>query len=297
MQADKVIFKILTGIICIFLLSACDSFYIGVLEDENREKPVAKVYDKYLYPDDLENVLSNVISEEDSALKVSNYVDLWIKNQLLLKKAELNLQEDLLNVEQLLEDYRASLLIYRYKQKFIEQKLDTMLNQEEIEEYYHSHENEFKLSEPVVKGIFIKIPNNAPKLSQVKWLCLSRNENSKIKLVEYCREHAADYNDFALQWIKLRHLYEFLPVNFELNQDNDVYFQQNKLIEARDDNYHYFFEIKDYRGVNEISPLNFVQNNIKSILLTKKKIQLINQLERNLYQDALDKGNISVYAQ
>ncbi len=254
-------------------------------QEKKRPKPIVCVYDKCLYPSDLELINRKSISPSDSATKVSNYIDFWIKNQLLLKKAEMNLTAEQKNVSRELDDYRASLLIYKYKKKFIEQKLDTSITQEEIRQYYRNNAREFILSNNVIKALYIKVPLDAPKQYQIKWQALSKREKDSLALFEYCRKFAVKYDYFGEKWIHFNDLLKELPIEVS---DQENYIKYNPFMQAKDSLFNYYVAIKDYRLKTDITPFQFVKTNIKSILLNKKKLNLLMELEKNIYNDALN---------
>ena len=98
------------------------------------------------------------ISSTDSASVVKDFIEKWIRNQLLLNKAEINLTEGEKDVQAQIENYRSSLLIYAYQQSYLRQELDTLVGDQEIENYYKENQSNFVLGEPLMKGLFIKLP-------------------------------------------------------------------------------------------------------------------------------------------
>ncbi len=126
------------------------------------EKPLARVLDHYLYESDMSGFIPAGITGEDSIAMAQDFNERWVRNQLLLNKAELNLTDEEKNVEQQIENYRSSLLIYAYEQSYIRQQLDTVVTEAEIENYYKENQSNFILNGSLIKGVFIKIPVKAP---------------------------------------------------------------------------------------------------------------------------------------
>ena len=88
------------------------------------EQPIAQVFESKLYRSEIKEFVPNNISQEDSAIMAQNYIRNWITQKLLLHKAIENLSGEESKIQKQVEDYRASLLIYNYKQKLIDQKLE-----------------------------------------------------------------------------------------------------------------------------------------------------------------------------
>ena len=151
MLSTKSIIKVL----CLCLLtSGC-----SLIANDEEEQMVAQVYDYTLYQSDLEGLVPDGISSEDSMSIVDNYVDQWIRQMVILAKAEKNVKDDL---SKQLNEYRNSLLTYAYEQQMVDQMLDTNISEEQIQEYYNEHSGDFLLKSAIVKAVYVKAPKNSP---------------------------------------------------------------------------------------------------------------------------------------
>ena len=125
---------------------------------ESEDKLVAEVGNKKLFLSEVASVVPNNLEISDSIVMAEEYVRKWIRQELILQKAEENLTVDLKNVTRELEEYRNSLIIFRYKNEMMAQKMDTSVNQNELMEYYLEHADNFILNQNIVKAVFMKIP-------------------------------------------------------------------------------------------------------------------------------------------
>jgi hypothetical protein len=214
---------------------------------DNHDKsktPVARVYDKYLYIEDLAGVVQSGLSPTDSINKVKSFIDFWVKRQAMTKTAEINLAEEQKDVTKELEDYRMDLLIFRYKQKFIEQNLDTIVTQKQINSFYSDHENEFKLAQPAIKATYIKILKTTPNISMVRSLYRSSREKDLIQVSDYCKEQSASYKNYNNEWVYFRDLLIEIPVRVD---DQEAFLKSNTYIEVQDSTFSYLVNILNYR--------------------------------------------------
>ena len=159
---------------CCIALSSC-----GFLKKEKEspdEKPVAKVFDKYLYASDLQGLVKSETPGKDSAEIVNNYIDNWIRKNLVLHVAEQNLTEEQKNIEKQLNDYRESLFIFLYEKAIVNQKLDTSVNENEREEYYRKYKMNFALKNNLLKIKFVISKRESPGIDSVKYWLKSGNE-------------------------------------------------------------------------------------------------------------------------
>jgi hypothetical protein len=254
--------------------------------------PIVKVGESFLYKEDIITVLPEEYTSEDSTIKVNSFIDIWVKKQLMVQIAEKYLSDEQDDIDAKIEDYKNSLLIHKYKQKFIEQKLDTNITTEEIEEYYLLHSTDFKLTKPVIKGTFVKLLKTDDNSSSVKFWCLSSSPKDSLKLLEYCLENATTYQDFEGEWVYLSNIITDNPI---IINNEAEFLQRRDFIDAEDETFYYFLKIKEYKLINEISPLVFVTDNIKTILLNKREKLMIEELETTIYQNALNDGNLEYF--
>jgi hypothetical protein len=279
--------KIFTGLTLLLFALSCTQ-----LEPRNREKPLAEVFGKNLYPSDLTDIFPDKISAEDSLLILQNYVDKWVKKQLILQKAELNLTEEQKDVRLQIDEYRSSLLIYKYEQNLILQKLDTLISGEEIAQYYEENPSNFNLDRHIVKALFIKLPLDAPELWRVRqWYRSDREEDFK-ELESYCYQYGVKYDYFDDQWIPFTTISRALPNDI---RNPDSYLRWNRYIEQQDSAFRYMVRLREYSLAGMVAPLPYVEQKIRSIILNKRKVQFVRDLENNIYKDALNKGSFTIY--
>ena len=278
---------ILAGIILLTFTQSCTQ-----LEPRNREKPLASVFNNHLYPSELKDIFPGNVSPEDSLLILQNYVDKWVKKQLILQKAELNLTEEQKDVRLQIEEYRSSLLIYKYEQNLILQKLDTLISGEEVEAYYTENPSNFNLDRHIVKALFIKLPLDAPELWRVRqWYQSDREEDFK-ELESYCYQYGVNYDYFDDQWIPFTTISRALPNEI---RNPESFLRWNKYIEQQDSAFRYMVRLREYSLAGTVAPLPYVDRKIKSIILNKRKVQFVRDLENNIYKDSLNKGSFTIY--
>ena len=260
--------------------------------ETTQETPVVRVFDKYLYLSNLKEVIPSNISKTDSTILVNDYIDKWIRKQLLVRKAEMNLTDEEKNVDKQLENYRTSLLIFKYEQSLIKLKLDTVVNMDEIEKYYNDNPANFMLNDNIVKAVFLKVPRDVPNFYELRRLYRSDTNEDLKKLEGYAFKYAEIYNYYNDDWVNFSEIEKELP--YKLNNVQSI-LKYRKNLELKDSTYYYLVSLKDYRLAGTAAPLNYRMQDIRTIIINKRKIQLINKLESNIYNDALNKGYFTIY--
>ena len=250
---------------------------------------VAALLHKYLYATDIRNLVPKGVSKNDSLTIIRSYVQNWIQQQSVLKRAEDNLEEERKNVDKKLEEYRNSLITYIYESELIKQKLDTFISNEDIEKYYNENQNNFQLKNNILQVVYFKLPKTAPKLPKVKGWFRSTNAKDRKLLEEYCYQFATDYYFNDEEWLLFDDLLKKIPIK---TYDQEQYLKNNRYIEIPDSTHIFFVNIKGFKIKESLSPLNFERENIWNLIINNRKLELIREMEKDAYQDALQKKEI-----
>lgn len=188
--------------------------------------------------------------------------------------------------------FQTTVLIYRYKQKLITQKLSEEVENEEIEKYYEENKVNFVLSTPIVKAVFFILPKTAPHLDQMrKWFKSEKQEDQDL-LDDYCITHAKKYDDFHNNWIELKFLFNLVPGDVT-KLENEL--RQNQKIIKEDDENYYFLKITEVYKEQNVAPLDYVRDEITLILKNKKKIEFESELEKQINEEAVRKKHVKIY--
>jgi hypothetical protein len=247
----------------------------------------------YLYRDELTGIASTGSNKQDSSSRVQAYVDSWIRKQLLIQEATKRIDIDEAEIERKVLDYRYSIIAYEYQAQYVHQNLDTVLSGKEIDTYYKDHIDNFILKQNIVRATFIKVPKNAPRTAKIKELIFSRDEQDRNELRSYCLSFSTAYHLTDSAWI----IFDELVRNSPLAEiPNKIQFlKTNPYYETSDDSYLYFLKVDDYRISDNVSPLEFVRDEIKNIILNKRKMELVEKLEEQVYQEAEDSKEFEIF--
>jgi len=271
---------LLISILSLFLFTKCQP------PSKDARTPLAQVGENILYKEDVQKVLPKYITESDSTLWMNDFINRWIRKELVVLAAEENLSPEQKDVSEKLDDYRNSLLIYQYKNQLLSQKLDTIISSEEIIDYYHKHEKDFILTNNIIKSIFLKVPSEIANIKHIKTLCKNLSTENLAKFDEYGMQFAKLYDRFDDQWINASSVFKLLP---DPIKKESAFLEKNKFAEGNDTNYYYFICIRDYRLSGDIAPMEFVNKEIINVILNKRKIKFFQNMENDIFQE----GSIS----
>ena len=262
------------------------------LPKKSEELPLARVYESYLYPSDLEEKIPSGISPEDSIHITRRLIEEWSRETLLLNRAEQYLSFDQKNVDKQIEDYRLSLLTFKYKQILLAQNLDTIITEREMQKYYQENSSNYILDADIVKVSFVKVPVTAPQLNEVRQWYRSDDTENLDKLEKYCISYADRYIIKGDTWLKFNELIQDLPLKID---NPGRYLNYTTNIDVSDSLFHYFIHIFEKIPESQVSPIELVKNNIRSVILNKRKIEFIQDLENSIYKDGLSRNQVEIY--
>lgn len=275
------------------LLSGCDLIKIkGENSDGDAQRqPAARANNSYLYKDELIGIVAPGTPSEDSAKLVEAYINSWIRKQLLIQEASRKIDINEAEVERKVLDYRYSIIAYEYQNYYVNKNLDTVVSNAEIEKYYNDNIDNFILKQNIVQATFIKVPQNAPRTNKIKELIYSDRENPELK--SYCLSFSAAYHISDSTWMVFDELVKNSPL---AEIPNKIQFlKTNPYYETSDNNFLYFLKVDRYRISDNVSPLEFVKDDIRNIILNRRKVDLAKQLEDGVFKEAKNDDDFEIY--
>lgn len=272
----------------LLLPSAACMWHCGSDAPKEGDQPLAKVYNKTLYRSALEGVVPEGTSPEDSSLLVSAYMQRWVREQLLMYEAERNIPKDL-DIDELVRNYRASLVRYNFEEKIIAEKMDSTVTEEELTVFYETNRDQFQLESPIVKCILIKMPAGANS-GDIAKLWNSRSEADAARLENTARQFATLALLDREKWYTLDEIATILPKG-TLTADNAGSRRDGIL---SDDNYRYFYRILETAQGKTTAPLDYVRGQATRLILHKRKQDLLEKWNEELYQRELKRENVQI---
>ena len=249
---------------------------------------VASVYGHELHMDDLAGLVGEGVSPEDSTAIVDNYVEQWIRQTVMLSKAEKNVKQDF---SRQLDEYRNSLLTHAYEQQIVEQLMDTVVTDEQLEEYYDEHRGQFLLKNSIVKAVYVAVRKNSPvggKLRSLIYKSKFRDEDIVEMQALASRVGATGYFD-GDTWMPFYSLQSVVPITA---YNENMYLKHNRSVVLAGDSLTWYLRILDYKISDDISPLELQKDNIRAIILNHRKLEILSRLQDDLLKEAEEGGHI-----
>jgi hypothetical protein len=254
-------------------------------------KPLLEVEGKFLYLDELQQIIPPNVNKADSTEIAQSYIKKWVTDVLLYENSKRNIVNQK-EIDELVESYRKSLTIHQYQQKMIEQRVPKEPTEEEMKAFYDQYSDQLLLKENVIKGLLLVIPEKAPKMANVRSWVQSGNTKSLESIEKYSIQNAISYDYFGDKWLPFAEILKKMPLKVE---DPASYVASHRFVEVTDSTQHYFLRIESYRNPGQVEPYEMCKERITNILLNKHKADFISKFENELYNDAIKNQTVTFF--
>lgn len=263
--------------------------FFSCKEQNEKINAIARVYDSFLYENDIARISPDNLSKEDSILFRNSFINSWAIEQLLLQKAKINIEDKNDEIKNLVTKYKKDLLIDKYKKAVLQQDLDTVITENNIDEYYQANKNIYKLNEDLIQLRYIHFNKDLKNEKEViKLFKSSDKEDIKILIDKELEFNSFNFNDSI--WISYNAVLKKLPIL----KDKGV-LKKNKFIQKEDSLGVYLVVVNDVLYRNQLAPKSYVVSTIKQMILHKRKLELLKKIEQTLVKDAINKKQFEQY--
>jgi hypothetical protein len=274
-------------ILVLILATSCSGFF-----KKKSERVLARVYDDYLYESDLKGVVVPGTLPKDSLVITRSFIESWVRQRLIIQQAEKSLSASQMDFTKQLENYKNSLTIYAYENALVQQNLDTLITEEETQNYYDANQQNFLLKDNIVQIQYVKLPLKSSISKQIKKLLNSDDQDDKNKLADLCEKNAADYFLDSENWLSFNDLLNQIPIK---TYNQEEFLKNHRDFEYQDSMFVYLVRFRDFKIKESVSPLNFEKQRIRDVILNKRKIDLITRMHDDIYTNAQKKNVFEIY--
>ena len=257
----------------------------------DNEKALARVFEDYLYLEDIAGLLNENNTTEDSAEIIRNYVDTWVRTHIVLNYAEKNPNIEQAEIQRRISEYRKALIGYYYEREIVLQKLDTIVQIEEVAQYFQKYKSNFELNKPIIRLRYVKVNNETPKLDSLRYWIKSDKELHIRSLEDYCFQYAINFS-LDTMWYEYDKVTQSIPAK---TPDPERFFQRKRYLEIADSTSLHLINILSFKAKGTISPLSYVYHDIRRIIINKRKLKLIDSTYDMLYKEGLRKKHFEIF--
>ncbi|MCH2214487.1 MAG: hypothetical protein MK086_04875 [Flavobacteriales bacterium] len=250
---------------------------------------MAKVYDYVLRVSQFERMMPTNLSQEDSLHMADQIINDWIKEKAVLARAENNLLDEKKDFQEKLDDYRNSLVIYTYEKELVNQKLDTVISENEIQTFFNENSESFKLKSSILQLWFMSVSADAPNKRKLKKWFSDGTDEDLLELDDYCNRYAEKCFLSKEDWIYVEDLQKQIALDIN---DWPTF--------LRDSNYHEFeidgrlniMRVFSHRVTGAAAPLELERQKVENLILNKRKAELVKKMREDALRDAYAKDKV-----
>lgn len=255
---------------------------------KNNDGYIARVGDEFLSVEEIQELVPKNLNKQDSIRIVNNVIEEWATSKLLIQNAIINLTEiEKSQIDNKSEKYRENLIISEYRNKISNNNPDTSASKDEIELFFSENSKNFKLFEEIIKGRYVKLNKNTFNINEIKRRFRRFDQSDKsffdsisIQLLNYY------LNDSI--WINKKLFFNKIP---SLEYDQSLRISKNNLFYVQEDSLAlYLIKINNYKKADDYAPLEYIYNRIKEVIVSKKRIDYLNKIDKELIGDAITKN-------
>jgi len=253
---------------------------------------LAKVGTKVLTKQVLDENIPAGLSHDDSIINAEHFIKTWITDELMYDIARKN-ANNLERIDRLVENYRRSLIIYQYQEQLINEKVIKQINEQDIYDYYKNHKEKFKLDQYLVKGVFLKVPVESPDIEGIRNNYKTASAPvSREKLEKYGIRSGITYNEFLDNWVSFDEIKNNWPA---ASRSMLVLGKGRNIFEQQDEVFYYFMNVTEFLSPDDFAPFEYAKPVVQEMLVNQRKIDFLKQTEEDIYQRALNKGEVEFY--
>ena len=266
-------------------------FFYSCKSDSDSNKLLAKVGKKELHLSDI--YFPENMEQSDSLIFLKNNVEKWVMEQLVYAEALENLSEEKkAEIEKQVEKIHRNMLVSAQEEKIIADSLKINISDEELSEYYNANSNDFKLTENIVKLMYVKLNKKNSDLDGFKKLLKNNSSGKKAELLKKAQNESLNFFLEDNVWLYFNDILKEIPIKTE---NQEAFLKENKYFEVSTDSIVYLVVFKDYMLLNSPAPFIMVKDRIKSIIFAMKKNNFLSVYRNKLYQEASKNKKIKIY--
>lgn len=254
---------------------------------------LAEAAGRKLYAREVKAAIPKGVVGEDSVAFVNRYVEKWVHKQLKLHEAEELFSDAEQDIDSLVEEYRQALLIRKFDQHLIEERIDTLVTADQIAAYHREHASDFKVNQTLVKGRIVRFDANNRQAPKLRKLMTQPGSSRQQEFADICTKNNFVLNDFSSSWVTFSEFLGYLPTL--RNQSYDALLSSRAVQEMSDGHSRYYCEISDVLRPGDPEPLERSEAIVRRILYNQRQNEIIRAYDEEVYRKAVEEGRVKIH--
>lgn len=228
------------------------------------------------------------LSSEDSTTFARAYIREWIDARLIADVAAEEVDRD--EIERLVDEYRNGLIMAQYRRAMARKAGDGIFADDTLRAYYDAHPDDYVLDRPLVKGIYLKVPDDTKNLATLRRLYKSEQPADIDRLEKAALGEAIHYDYFRDRWIDWEQIETRIPVDFSAADMASI--MAHKPVDVTSGGFVYLLSVSDCLPAGSPMPFEAAKPYIRERLLSLSRIEYDKRLRNELLNNALTDGTV-----
>ena len=256
---------------------------------------LARVGREELSITEVKQAIPSNLKGEDSVVFAKHYIDKWLVRQLKIEEADQLFPGSVNDIEKMVEDYRQTLLTGKVDQYYVEKLMNNELSDKDIADYYNTHKSDFTLDRTLVKGRILRFDGSYRQSKRLKEQMrkATTSPTDAKTFSDVCEKNGFVLSDFRSEWINFSDFLGNLPTT--RSQDYDPLLNKMDIQEMEANGTRYYFDFTSVCRKGNVAPLESVSENIRRILLTQRRSEIIKAHEEEIVKRASSEGHARIY--
>lgn len=253
---------------------------------------LAQVFDYKLYFDDIKDLIQGYSTAEDSIQQVRSLTEHWVRDRLILVEAEKNFPKEA-NMAKLLEDYRQSLLRHFFEQRTLEERLDTVITENDLQRYYESNKEQHRLESGVLRGYYFKIKKPLARSDKILTWWKTFPQQHSQEVLQYADKHAKTNWQDSAQWHEMQMVIQLFPEGTL----SPAAIRSNRGIVREDGDYIYLLYPLEVYNAQDIAPLSLIREQAARFILHQRELELLDRIKKEIYDRDIQNERVKIYTE
>ncbi len=253
---------------------------------------LAQVFDYKLYFEDIKDLIQGYSNADDSIQQVRTLTEHWVRDRLILVEAEKNFPKEA-NLNKLLEDYRQSLLRHSFEQRTIEERLDTVITENDLQRYYESNKEQHRLESGILRGYYFKFskPQNRADNLLTWWRTFPEKHYQDV--ISYAAKRAKTNWADSSQWHEMHMVIQLFP---EGTLSPSAIRSNRGIIKEDRDYIHLLFPLEVYYE-RDIAPLSRVRPQAARYIIHQRELELLERIKKEIYDRDIQNDQVKIFTE
>ncbi len=281
-----------TGVWLIVLGALTVSCKKAIIIGDDKPEPIllAQVFDYKLYFDDIKDLIQGYATPDDSVQQVRSLTDHWVRDRLLLVEAEKNFPKEA-NMNKLLEDYRQSLLRHFFEQRTLEERLDTVITETDLLNYYEANKDQHRLESAILRCYYFKIKKPLARADKILQWWKTFPQQHRQDVLTYADKHAKTNWPDSSQWHEMQMVVQLFPEGTL----SPATIRSNRGIVREDRDFIYLLYPLEVYQAQDIAPLDRIREQAARYILHQRELELLDRIGKEIYDRDIKDERVKIY--